>query len=551
MRQRQAWRRGGRKASCLLALVLPAIMPGIGAAVEPAKSTSPDARPTIVLKVRQQYEGAVVPSVPEIAAVCRSVLEAAGDSVVLASPPDAGALVIEVRGVSHWNRDRMGTIDAGADVTVDVSGTLEGKPQVAHFQGKASPERYYGDVPWQALFCKAFGRSGFAPRFAAMVSESKGIPALAPLLAALAIPDDTGAVQESCVAPLAKFGSQAVDPLVRMLAHDDPSVRHSAADALGAIGAPALGPLLAVAKGVEKSPRIAALRGLGWIHDPRAVDALLGSLKDEDEDVVVTAVWALAVAADTRALPALTALLKEPRSFARAEAAAAMSGMGPAAVSPLAEALADEDKFVRIEAARGLGKIGDMGAIKPLTAALDDKDLSVRVHAVESLGSLACADSARALVKAAHQRSLWLDAGESLKRIAPAAVPVLIETLSSPDGDDRRFAASLLGDIKPPEAVGPLVKALASDDGMLALYAQLSLQGMGSMAVAPLIEALADPKFAARDRAAYLLGRSGDKRAEEPLRKASLRDPSLGVRIAASQALGNLKATVPQNANRP
>src|SRR5579862_7868657 len=84
-----------------------------------------------------------------------------------------------------------------------------------------------------------------------------------------------------------------------------------------------------------------AVEALGKIEDARAVEPLIGALRDTDEDV-------------------------------QQEAEAALGKIGAPAVEPLIGALSDRDRHVRERAAGALGEIGDARAVEPLIRALGE-----------------------------------------------------------------------------------------------------------------------------------------------------------------------------------
>lgn len=96
---------------------------------------------------------------------------------------------------------------------------------------------------------------------------------------------------------------------------------------------------------------IEASTALREIKDPRAVEPLIRALKDKDNDIRETVVYALGEIKDARA------------------------------VEPLTHALKDEDSRVRSSAAVALGKIKDARAVELLIAASQDTDKEAREDA--------------------------------------------------------------------------------------------------------------------------------------------------------------------------
>jgi hypothetical protein len=104
----------------------------------------------------------------------------------------------------------------------------------------------------------------------------------------------------------------AVDPLIVILRKDkDRNVRWRAEDALVNIGAPAVEPLIKMLNDDSWRARRRAVRTLGKIRDPRAIDALVVSMKrDEDCYVRKSAAGAIGEIKDPRAGEVLIPALK-------------------------------------------------------------------------------------------------------------------------------------------------------------------------------------------------------------------------------------------------
>ena len=152
---------------------------------------------------------------------------------------------------------------------------------------------------------------------------------------------------------------RAVKKLIKALAHQDVSVRKSAAEALGDVG------------------------------DTRAVEPLLLVLNDKDEDVRSSSARALGKIGDARAVVPLLAVLKEENRRVQKWAVSALGRIGDArAVVPLLAVLKDEDSGVRTKAVEALGRIGDARAVEPLKSALNDDNNYVRRRAVWALEEL-------------------------------------------------------------------------------------------------------------------------------------------------------------------
>ena len=108
--------------------------------------------------------------------------------------------------------------------------------------------------------------------------------------------------------------------------------------------------------------------------------------------------------------------------------------------------------------------------------------------------------------------------------------------LDSTDPNIRQYAAYLLGKAKNPRAIEPLVHALADFDKSVREQAMLALSSLGKAAIEPLSEAMKEPKWETRYRAAEALGKIADEKAVKPLIQG-LKDNSEHVRYMAAKGL--------------
>jgi HEAT repeat protein len=100
----------------------------------------------------------------------------------------------------------------------------------------------------------------------------------------------------------------------------------------------------------------------------------------------------------------------------------------------------------------------------------------------------------------------------------------------------RQYAAYLLGNAKNPRAIQPLVEALADFDKSVREQATFALSAIGKAAIEPLTEAMKEPQWETRYRAAEALGRIADEKAIRPLVQA-LKDNRDHVRYMAAKGL--------------
>ena len=115
------------------------------------------------------------------------------------------------------------------------------------------------------------------------------------------------------------------------------------------------------------------------------------------------------------------------------------------------------------------------------------------------------------------------------------------------DPQVRQYAAYLLGQTKNPRAIQPLIESLADFDKSVREQATLALSTIGKSAIEPLAEAMNEPKWETRYRAAEALGRIADEKAVQPLVRG-LKDSRDHVRYMAAKGLhsiGNSGAAEP------
>jgi HEAT repeat protein len=108
--------------------------------------------------------------------------------------------------------------------------------------------------------------------------------------------------------------------------------------------------------------------------------------------------------------------------------------------------------------------------------------------------------------------------------------------LDSTDPNIRQYAAYLLGQAKNPRAIEPLIHALADFDKSVREQSMLALSSLGKAAIEPLSEAMKEPKWETRYRAAEALGKIADEKAVKPLIQG-LKDNRDHVRYMAAKGL--------------
>ena len=282
-------------------------------------------------------------------------------------------------------------------------------------------------------------------------------------------------------------------------------------------------------------------------QDPRAIDALIRALRDENPEVQ---------RALRRIGPSehLTAALHDRHPRIRRGSAEVLGDLGPraiASVPALAHALNDKDGAVRAAAARGLGTIGAPSAVKPLIASLNDVNANVRATAAESLGKIRARESLPTLTEKLSdpETSVRVKAAQAIWRIdrdAELTVPVLVRALRDRHvGSDAKF---VLGEIGPAarKAVPALVQSLREERVGRPLRtppsSALALGRIGGPSVAELIPVLKNDHPEVRTSAVIALGFIGKPAHDAvPHLMPLLADNNLEVRQAAALALGSIE----------
>jgi len=324
-----------------------------------------------------------------------------------------------------------------------------------------------------------------------------------------ALKDEDWAIREEAAAMLGTLRDpRAVVPLVVMLRDSDRAVREAAIGALTAIGSPSVPALGLCLSDPHLAVQEAASAVLASIADERVVPQLLAAVGNRDWIVRMHAVKALGRVKNPEAVEPLIPLLQDKVKAVREETTAALVAIGDAAIPSLLAALADTDWLIRLHAVEALGKMKSPAAVEPLLSALfNDRDAAVREDVVRALGQIGDGRAVEFLMIAMKEPGLRLLAVEALGQVGdPRAVPVLIKVLEGADqptdarviagcGDNwseemvtMAAAARALGALGNDAAIPSLVKALSHT--ITRADAAGSLARFGNKVVAPLLTIL-------------------------------------------------------------
>jgi HEAT repeat protein len=265
---------------------------------------------------------------------------------------------------------------------------------------------------------------------------------LQPLIAAL----EFASYRPAAEALLIKQGAISVKPLQDSFASGNYELREGIARVLSKLGDASVVETLISGlsnlSGMPMGPVAGALDKLDpqWRLRPqtaRLVENLLKGLKSGSSSDVSRTIRLLAVIGDERALPELTTVLRSDDLNIRCDAVSALGTFGKAGIPGLATGLRDKEPTVRKYAVEAMGQVADGSTLPYLIAALKDSSRDVRFYATLA----------------------FLRRKERDKM----AVHALIDTLKDEDGDVRTAAAESLAAAGDPDAIGPLIDALANE----------------------------------------------------------------------------------------
>lgn len=261
--------------------------------------------------------------------------------------------------------------------------------------------------------------------------------------------------------------------------------------------------------------RAFAAKGLGAVKDRGAVPLLVPLIGAPEHGVAIEAIRALGAIGDAAAGAALIKLVRTPKidGALRVEAldAAGLTG-GEGVDDTLLDALVDPSPPARAAALRGVARRDPENFLTVLSGLDPDQEWTVRASLATLLGTLGPTSLPRLqlMLQDTDQRVIPSVLDALVKLAAPNLGTVLIERLTADDPVVRMAAARGIGELKVPNAGPALVAAFEHakrDATYLARAAVLAaLARVGAAEASPLLEqALADPEWAVRVRAAQLL----------------------------------------------
>lgn len=287
------------------------------------------------------------------------------------------------------------------------------------------------------------------------------------------------------------------ETLIKELKDKNWWVRQLAAGALKDRGEQAVGPLIAASADSNPNVRAAAISSLTDLlifdqtENSNILEVIIDGLKDKNITVNLTTVDCLGYIKNTKVIDVLIKALTDKRkdgsgNSIRDYAAKSLVRIGNMSVDPLIGVLNNSSTEAKYSAIWALGEIKDTKATEPLIALLRDENLNIAV--IRSLSKIKDVNSVEPLItllndtkdKAGKKWSLSFEGevgvaavvtnpniSEEIKKsligIGNPAVDFLIAGLKDKSSKVRYDIAYILGKIKSPSSVEPLIKILDNE----------------------------------------------------------------------------------------
>lgn len=286
--------------------------------------------------------------------------------------------------------------------------------------------------------------------------------------------------------------------LIKDLKNKDWQIRQSAAQALNNRGGQAIEPLIVATRDSNPNVRAAAISSLtdilifGQTEDLNILEVIIGGLKDKNLTVSLTSADCLGYIKNLKVIDVLIKALTDKRKDSsgnsiRDRATKSLVRIGNMSVDPLIGVLNDSSMEVKYSAIWALGEIKDTKATEPLVALL--KDENIDIYVIRALGKIKDVRAIGPLIvllndtKDIVRKNKWglsfegeagvatvvtnPDISEEIKKcliaIGDPGVDFLILALKDKNSKVRYDIAYVLGKIKSPSSVEPLIKILDNE----------------------------------------------------------------------------------------
>jgi len=289
-----------------------------------------------------------------------------------------------------------------------------------------------------------------------------------------------------------------IEKLIHVVKRGDKPARIKAIRALGELGDPrAVNTLSRALQSDSWVERESAVIALGKINDYLSIKPLVSALSDKDQfvreraaKVLKTVSTNLARAQNTRVTNILFGALESGDEYTRNKVAEALQGAidalvenyKPYFISQLMDELSKPNRYVRREAARALGKFNDPRVVSPLLSAQKDPDPQVQLVATEALLRIKNPQSVKSLITAlaSEDSNIREDAVDALKKFTqPAEVSEMLQALHSRNPRVREGIVNVLSELKQPDVIQALKPLLKDNVASIRKATANALQNMG------------------------------------------------------------------------
>jgi HEAT repeat protein len=326
----------------------------------------------------------------------------------------------------------------------------------------------------------------------------------------------------------------------------DSSKRDAAARELIKLGADSVPPLIEALQTQDLSLLLYYQQILARI--PSATPALIKTLATAHPIIRARVAEVFGISKDKSAIPALLDALKGEYFTVRSRAALALGNIGDARVMPnLLLLLKDNEGEVRSAACIALGKFRDPSTFEEIAnILLDDQKIEVRQSAALALGDTKHPAAIPFLMEALRDSFWWFEREQAaadllsaIGKMGTAVFEPLIEALGDKEGTVRRYAATVLGNLRDPRAIEDLSMMLYDLHTEVGKAAADALSKFGPQAVDVLVESIHHPESGIRENAVVALGKIQDVRIT-PVLIEMLGDPDRDIQKQVLQSLGQL-----------
>lgn len=286
-----------------------------------------------------------------------------------------------------------------------------------------------------------------------------------------------------------------------------------------------------------------AARDLAKCKEDGAIDLLVKTLADDNEDVVAAAIKGLCECGD-ESIPSLIEALKDPSWTIRKNASKVLVRLGKRSLDPIIAAMRSDDEDVQFWAGEVLSEFGEEGLDKFLEILESDSQSSI-LCAIGALGKIGSERAVAPLLDqlASDSWTIRKAAAEALWEIGQPAVEQLIVQLENANPDVQFWAIQILGEIGDESAVEPLITKLRDDSQNEEKKISI-IKALGEIedpsAISELINQLGSSSWFVRRASGEALWQIGPPAIADLI--AALEHDNVDVRYWASKVLGEMQA---------